>query len=203
MYTAYERLWHWLQAIVILLLVASGIIIHRPNMFAWANFDFVVPVHNVLAVLLLLNAVFSLFYHFASGEIKQYLPEPHGFFRRGIMQVEYYIKGIFQDESHPFEKTPEHKLNPLQQVTYFAILNILLPLQILTGIVMWGSTRWLQLAFTLPYIGPIHTLVAWFFVAFVIMHVYLTTTGSTPTADIEAMITGWDKVEVHEQPDAA
>jgi len=203
MYTAYERLWHWLQAIVILLLVASGIIIHRPNMFTWADFDFVVPVHNVLAVLLLLNAVFSLFYHFASGEIKQYLPEPHGFFRRGIMQVEYYIKGIFQDESHPFEKTPEHKLNPLQQVTYFAILNILLPLQILTGIVMWGSTRWLQLAFTLPYIGPIHTLVAWFFVAFVIMHVYLTTTGSTPTADIEAMITGWDKVEVHEQPDAA
>ena len=198
MYAAYERLWHWLQAIVILLLIATGIIVHRPDMFEWGNLDFVVPVHNVLAVLLVLNAVFSLFYHFASGEIKQYLPEPHGFFRRGIVQVEYYIKGIFQDAPHPFEKTTEHKLNPLQQVTYFAILNILLPLQILTGIIMWGSTRWLQLAFLLPYIGPFHTLVAWFFVAFVILHVYLTTTGATPTADIEAMITGWDKVEVHE-----
>jgi thiosulfate reductase cytochrome b subunit len=33
---------------------------------------------------------------------------------------------------------------------------------------------------------------------FVIAHVYLTTTGHTPTAHIEAMITGWDEAgETH------
>lgn len=159
-----------------------------------------VPVHNALAVLLVLNAAFSAFYHFASGEIKQYLPEPHGFFRRGIIQVDFYLRGIFKGEEHPFEKTPEHKLNPLQQVTYFAILNILLPLQIVTGLVMFGTRWWPQWAMWLPFLAPLHTLVAWFFVAFVILHVYLTTTGPTVTADLEGMFTGWDKVEVHEEP---
>jgi thiosulfate reductase cytochrome b subunit len=199
MYTFYERLWHWTQAIVILLLIATGIVVHRPDMFGWADFGLMVPIHNILAILLLINAVFAVFYHFASGEIKQYLPEPHGFFRRGIMQVDFYLRGIFKGEDHPFEKTPEQKLNPLQQVTYFAILNILLPLQILTGLLMFG-TRWRpQLATFLPFMAPLHTLVAWFFVSFVILHVYLTTTGPTVTADLEGMITGWDKVEVHEQ----
>ncbi|MEA3337540.1 MAG: cytochrome b/b6 domain-containing protein [Chloroflexota bacterium] len=202
MYTFYERLWHWTQAIVILLLIATGIVIHRPDWFGWADFGLMVPIHNILSILLVINALFAVFYHFASGEIKQYLPEPHGFFRRGITQVDFYLRGIFRGEDHPFEKTPEQKLNPLQQVTYFAILNILLPLQILTGLFMFGTRWWPQLAIFLPILAPLHTLVAWFFVAFVILHVYLTTTGSTVTADLEGMITGWDKVEVHEHPAA-
>ena len=202
MYTFYERLWHWTQAIVILLLIATGIVIHRPDLFGWADFSLMAPVHNALAILLVLNAVFAAFYHFASGQIKQYLPEPRGFFGRGIKQVDFYLRGIFQGEEHPFEKTPEHKLNPLQQVTYFAILNILLPVQIITRLLMFGTRWWPQWALWLPFLAPLHTLVAWFFVAFVILHVYLTTTGPTPTADLEGMITGWDKVEVHEHPAA-
>lgn len=198
MYTFYERLWHWLQAITILMLIATGLVIHYPDILGWADFGIVVPLHNVLAFILVFNALFSLFYHLASGEIRQYLPEPRGFFRLGLMQAEYYLRGIFQGKEHPFEKTPQHKLNPLQQVTYFAILNILLPLQIVTGLLMWGAGRWTQLAAYMPILAPVHTLVAAFFAAFVIMHVYLTTTGPTPLADIEAMITGWDKVEVHE-----
>ena len=200
MYTFYERLWHWTQAIVILLLIATGIVIHRPDIFGWADFSLMVPLHNALAILLVLNAAFAAFYHFASGEIRQYLPEPRGFFSRGIKQVDFYLRGIFQGEQHPFEKTPDRKLNPLQQLTYLAILNILLPLQIITGLLMFGAMWWPKLAEWLWYMAPLHTLVAWFFVAFVILHMYLTTTGATITADLEGMITGWDTVEVGEEP---
>ena len=49
----------------------------------------------------------------------------------------------------------------------------------------------------LPFLAPFHTLVAWAFVAFIIAHVYLTTTGHTPMAGIKSMIVGWDDVEVH------
>jgi thiosulfate reductase cytochrome b subunit len=118
------------------------------------------------------------------------------------MQIDFYLRGIFKDQEHPFEKTPERKLNPLQQVTYLVILNILLPLQIITGLLMFGVSIWPQLALHLPYLAPLHTLVAWFFVSFVILHVYLTTTGPTVTADLEGMITGWDKVEVPEHSPA-
>ena len=113
----------------------------------------------------------------------------------------FYVRGIFRNEPHPFEKVPERKLNPLQQVTYFGILNVLLPLQILTGILMWGAQRWPEIAARLgglPFLAPFHTLIAWLFATFIVMHVYLTTTGHTPLAGIKSMMLGWDEVEVHD-----
>jgi len=202
MYQAYERLWHWLQTIVIVLLLFTGLIIHRPDMFGIFSFRGMVTTHNVLAVLLALNAFLSLFYHLASGEIKQFLPRPRGFFDDAIIQARYYLQGIFKHEAHPFEKTAQRKMNPLQQATYFAILNVLLPLQGLTGILMWGVQRWPQLAAALgglPFLAPFHSLVAWMFAAFIAAHVYLTTTGgSKPLDSIKAMVTGWEDIELTE-----
>ncbi len=200
MYGVYERLWHWLQTIVIVTLLFTGLIIHKPDIFAIFSFRYVVLVHNVLAAILLVNAVLALFYHVASGEIRQFIPRPRGFFDQAITQASYYLRGIFRREKHPFEKEPQKKLNPLQQITYFGILNVLLPLQGLTGILIWGAQRWPEIVSSvggLPFLGPLHSLSAWFFAAFIVMHVYLTTTGSTPLADIKAMIMGWEEIEVH------
>ncbi|MCB0014828.1 MAG: cytochrome b/b6 domain-containing protein, partial [Anaerolineales bacterium] len=147
-----------------------------------------------------INAALSLFYHLASGEIKQYLPKPRGFFDQAITQSLFYVRGIFRNEPHPFDKDRDRKLNPLQQMTYFAILNLLLPLQIITGALMWGVQQWPETAARLgglPFLAPFHTLIAWLFASFIVMHVYLTTTGHKPMAGIRAMMMGWDEVEVH------
>ncbi len=200
MYGVYERLWHWLQTFVIVGLLFTGLIIHKPDIFGIFSFKYMVEVHNILAFLLAVNAAMALFYHLASGEIRQFLPRPYGFFDQAIEQGLYYLRGIFRGEPHPFEKTRHRKMNPLQQVTYFAILNVLLPLQGLTGILMWGAQKWPQIAATmggLSFLAPFHTLVAWLFASFIVAHVYLTTTGHTVTASIRAMIMGWDEVEVH------
>ena len=201
MYAGYERLWHWLQTFTIVGLLFTGLIIHRPDTFGIFSFNGVVIVHNVLAAILAINAALSLFYHLASGQIRQYIPRPAGFFDQSIEQAMFYLKGIFKGEVHPFEKKPEKKLNPLQQVTYIGLLNILLPLQGLTGILMWGAQRWPDLTERLgglTFLAPLHTIVAWLFAAFIVMHVYLTTTGYKPLTDIKAMITGWEDMEVHE-----
>lgn len=198
MYSVYERFWHWLQTIVIVLLLFTGLIIHRPDMFGIFSFRYVVVVHNVMAALLVLNAGLSLFYHLASGEIRQYLPHPYGFFDQAILQLKFYLRDIFKGAPHPFEKTPQKKLNPLQQATYFAILNLLLPLQIVTGALMWGVQRWPEVASKLgglPFLAPFHSLIAWLFAAFIVAHVYLTTTGHAPLAGIRAMMYGWDEIE--------
>jgi thiosulfate reductase cytochrome b subunit len=200
MYTSYERFWHWLQTASILVLLFTGLIIHKPDTFGVFSFRHVVLVHNVLAAILVLNAALSLFYHLVSGEIRQYLPRPRGFFDDAVRQTKFYLQGIFRGEAHPFDRSPDHKLNPLQQVTYFGILNVLLPLQVLTGILMWGAQRWPELAARfggLAFLGPFHSLVAWTFAAFIVGHVYLTTTGPYPTAAIKAMMVGWDEIEVH------
>lgn len=200
MYTIYERLWHWLQTFVILGLVFTGLVIHRPDAFGILSFRYAVLVHNILAGILVVNAALALFYHLASGQIRQFLPRPAGFFDHALGQAVYYLRGIFKGERHPFEKTPQEKLNPLQKVTYFSILNLLLPLQVITGTLMWGAQRWPELTARfggLPFLAPLHTLVAWLFAAFIVMHVYLTTTGHAPLAGIKAMMAGWDEVEVH------
>ncbi|MBP6786535.1 MAG: cytochrome b/b6 domain-containing protein [Candidatus Promineofilum sp.] len=198
MYDVYERLWHWLQTAAILLLLFTGLIIHKPDLFGIFSFSYVVQVHNILALLLVLNAGLSLFYHLASGEIKQFIPRPRGFFDEAFTQTLYYVRDIFRDQPHPIEKTRERKLNPLQQVTYIMVLNVLLPAQIITGALMWGAQRWAGAAAALgglPWLGPLHSLVAWTFAAFIILHVYLTTTGPTPAASIQAMMLGWEDVD--------
>jgi len=116
------------------------------------------------------------------------------------MQAMYYSQGIFAGAAHPLEKSKDNKLNPLQQITYLAILNILLPAQVITGVLIWGLQRWPHIAMELgglPVLAMVHTLVAWTFAAFIVMHVYLTTTGHAPTAGIKSMIGGWDAVEKH------
>jgi thiosulfate reductase cytochrome b subunit len=204
MYSVYERLWHWLQTFAIVLLLFTGLVIHKPDTFGIFSFRGVVLVHNILAAILGINAALSLFYHLVSGEIQQYIPRPRGFFDQTFAQARFYLQGIFKDDHHPFEKTPGKKLNPLQQITYFGILNVLLPLQGITGALIWGAQRWPQWAGRfggLPFLAPFHTLIAWLFASFIVMHVYLTTTGHTPAAAIKAMIMGWDEVEVHREED--
>jgi len=67
---------------------------------------------------------------------------------------------------------------------------------------MWGVQKWPALAGKLgglPFLAPFHTLIAWLFAAFIVGHVYLTTTGGPrPLDSIKAMVTGWEEVETHE-----
>jgi thiosulfate reductase cytochrome b subunit len=206
MYDAYRRFWHWLQAISIVALLLTGLIIHRPDVFAAFSFSTVVSLHNILAALLVINAALSLFYHLATERIQEFIPRPYGFFDDAIRQTKYYVSGIFKGEPHPFEKRPDDRMNPLQKLTYFGILNVLLPLQILTGAMMWGAQKWPDVAGALgglPLLAPFHSLVAWLFASFIVMHVYLTTTGATPLEALRAMVTGYEEVETHESaPDA-
>jgi len=47
----------------------------------------------------------------------------------------------------------------------------------------------------LQWVAYAHTAGAFMMLVFFFVHVYLTTTGHTPTAHIKTMITGWEDVE--------
>jgi thiosulfate reductase cytochrome b subunit len=201
MYEPYRRFWHWLQTITIVTLLFTGLIIHRPDVFGAFSFRGVVTVHNVLAVILVLNAALSLFYHITTEKIREFIPHPYGFFDDAIVQAKYYVGGIFKGEGHPFEKLPTSRMNPIQKMTYFMILNVLLPLQIITGALMWSVQKFPQYANALgglPFLAPFHSLVAWLFGTFILVHVYMTTTGATPLEAMRGMVTGYEEVAVHE-----
>ena len=52
---------------------------------------------------------------------------------------------------------------------------------------------------TVNYVAILHTLGAFLLITFVVIHVYLTTTGETPLTSIQAMLTGWEVVHVDEK----
>ncbi len=200
MYEPYRRFWHWLQTLSIVILLLTGLIIHRPDIFGAFSFRGIVTVHNVLAIILVINAALSLFYHIATDKLREFIPHPYGFFDDAILQAKYYINGIFKGEGHPFEKRPNSRMNPIQQMTYFMILNVLLPLQIITGALMWSVQKFPAFANALgglPFLAPFHSLIAWLFATFILVHVYMTTTGATPLESFRAMVTGYEEVEKH------
>ena len=197
LYTLYERLWHWGQALGILALLLSGLAIRRPDLLPFVPFAAAVRVHDLLALLLISNAALGLFFYVTTGTVRQLLPEPRDFISLSVRQAHYYLRGIFRGDPHPLEKRAEARLNPLQRATYLLIMNVLLPLQVLTGLLMWAGTRWPWLTDAVGGAGLValvHAMGAWAFASFIVAHAYLTTTGHKPTSSIKAMILGWEEL---------
>lgn len=192
LYTRYERAWHWLQMALILVLLATGFEIH--GWYTLLGFERAVTVHNTAGITWLIAFAFFVFWIFTTGEWKQYVPTT----RKMIDVIRYYSYGIFRGEPHPVPKRKDAKHNPLQRLTYLSLAAMLLPLQMLTGFLYWRYNDWAAWGLDflpLSVIAVIHTILAFAILQFLIIHVYMTTTGHTISAHIKAMITGWEEVE--------
>lgn len=193
----YERLWHWTMALSGVFLIWSGLEIHRAGTPWLLDLGGAISLHNAFAVVLMLNAFLALFYHLATKAIRNFIPAPQGLVGRILEHMTYQSRGIFYGGPHP-TNAPGHKLNPLQQLTYLALLNVLFPLQIVTGLLIWSVGHWPDVAAAvggLATLAPLHNFGSWLFLSFFVLHVYLVTTGRTPTEHLESMITGYQPVE--------
>jgi len=199
LFTAYERLWHWVMALSVLFLMATGLQIHFPggiHLFPAAN---AIATHNFMAVVLMVNAFLALFYHLATAAIRQFLPGRQGVAAAVRLQARYYSRDIFRGLPAPHPRSPERKLNVLQQITYLGLLNVLFPFQMVTGAMIWlvGKSPAFAAALGGPgVIAPLHTLGSWMFISFLAAHIYLTTTGHTVFSHVRGMIEGYEEVEV-------
>ncbi len=194
-YKVFERFWHWTQSILIFTLALTGFEVN--GAYEVLGYETAVNVHNFSAISLIILIIFAIFWHFTTGEWRQYIPTK----KNMKAQIEYYITGIFRNAPHPTRKTILSKLNPLQRLTYLALKIILIPLMVITGILymlyrygMNGEIHSLKIG-SLEPIALLHTIGAFLILAFVIAHIYLTTTGHTPTSNIKAMLTGWEELE--------
>jgi thiosulfate reductase cytochrome b subunit len=194
LYSLHERIWHWLQAVAIMLLILSGLAMHYPDRFGiLGSMSRALQWHSWLGWALILNACLGIFYHLTAEKYHHFLPRVEDFTGAAVRQARFYLYGIFKGERHPLETDPRRKLNPLQRITYLLLLNILLPFQMVTGILLWGADRWplfVQRVGGLWFLGPAHTLGAFLFLAFLVSHIYLATTGPTPLTLVKAIVTG-------------
>jgi thiosulfate reductase cytochrome b subunit len=193
LYSRYERFWHWLQAALIILLLLTGFAINGP--FPLFGFETAVDTHNTLGLTWLIAFAFFVFWMFTTGEWKQYIPTT----KKMLAVIRYYSWGIFRGESHPVPKRKEAKHNPLQRLTYLSLAALLLPLQMASGFLYWGYNSWSTWGIPewlpLEWIALVHTACAFAILQFLVIHLYMTTTGHNITAHIRAMISGWEEVE--------
>jgi thiosulfate reductase cytochrome b subunit len=194
-YRRFERFWHWLQAAFIIFLGVTGFEIHGSIRFF--GYDQAVRYHNIASISLLVLIAFAIFWHFTTGEWKQYLPT-----RKNLLaQLEYYVLGIFRNAPHPTKKTVLSKLNPLQKLVYAGLKALVIPVMVLTGLLYIFyryPQRYEVLSLNidgLQVIATLHTIGAFLLVAFFIAHLYLITTGRTVTSNLKAMITGYEERE--------
>lgn len=195
-YKAYERFWHWMQAFLILFLALTGFEIH--SSYSLFGFETAVDLHNKAAWAFIVLIIFTIFWHFTTGEWKQYLPTTKNL----RAQAEFYVFGIFRNAPHPTRKTLISKLNPLQRLVYLGLKILVIPIMVVSGLFYMfyrypqsGSIQTANIE-SLELIALLHTLGAFLLVAFVIVHLYLITTGHTLTSNLKAMITGWEELEV-------
>lgn len=199
LYTLFNRIWHWSQALLIILLALTGFEVRGTfSVFGYAR---AVNLHNILAVTLVVLVVFAVFWHITTGEWRQYVPT-RAFLRE---MVAFYLTGIFRGAPHPVRKERTAKLNPLQRLAYLGFKVLIIPVQVSTGALYYYYPNLNALGWspsTLWVIAILHVLGAFGLLAFLIGHVYLATTGHTPGSNFKAMILGWE--EVHpDQPGEA
>ncbi|MEW5733349.1 MAG: cytochrome b/b6 domain-containing protein [Thermodesulfobacteriota bacterium] len=192
MYTRFERFWHWAQAVLVILLLATGLETH--GLYGILGYEKATEWHNALGIGWMVLYVFILFWLATTGEWKQYVPTT----KRLMAMARYYAFGIFRGEESPVAKSREAKLNPLQRLTYVAISLVLIPFQIATGLMYYTYSTWSARGWDLSLgeVAGLHTAGAYAFLAFLVVHVYMTTTGHRVLSHIKAMITGWEDVPV-------
>ena len=197
LYKRFERFWHWGQTILVLTLIFTGFEIHGTTSFM--GYEQAVKVHDISAWAFLVLIVFAIFWHLTTNEFKQYLPTK----KNMQAQLNYYLIGIFANAPHPTKKRTLSKLNPLQRVTYFVLKIVLIPIMVVSGL-LYMYFDYPELGFQMDSLEPIalvHTIGAYLLLTFLIVHLYLITTGHTLTSNLEAMVTGWEKVDDHEVMD--
>ena len=191
MYSRFERLWHWIQALTVILLLITGFEIH--GTYALLGFESAVDVHVIAAWTLIGIWGLAVFWHMVTGEWRQYIPSSAN---RVVAMVKYYAFDIFMGGGHPHHKTRREKLNPMQRLAYLSLHVIILPGAVLSGLLYlfypsWGSIglgNW-----SLVTIALLHTAMAFAMLVFLIVHLYLAlTTSKEPLGYLKAMMTGYE-----------
>ncbi len=192
-YSRFERLWHWLQAVAIITLLFTGLRIHGVHQLI--GFEAAVNIHTVVALGLLALWAFATFWLFTTGNWRHYMPTRQGLWRI----VRFYSYGIFQGEKHPYRKAFWRKHNPLQAAAYLGLKIIIFPMVWISGLLylyLVAGGSWPGLVNFPDSIALVHTLAAFALILFLLVHLYMLTIGEGFLKHVRPMLNGFDMVDL-------
>jgi Ni/Fe-hydrogenase 1 B-type cytochrome subunit len=212
------RLFHWLNALCVVVLAVTGYLIGNPlavqssaeaSQMYW--FGTVRFIHFLTAWIWIAVAILRVYWGFVGNEYvryKNFLPRTKEQWKEVGMVLRCDIVQIWRGVSSSIGH------NPLAGLSYTIAFGAFL-FQVFTGLGMYSamSSNWFVdlFAWVIPLFGGDHIvrlwhhLAMWFFVVFVIVHVYLSAYHDyvEATGTISSMVGGWKFVHREAPPESA
>ncbi len=197
-YDGIIRTGHWLNALFIITLIVTGFTMHYSGPSHVLGY-----LHNMTGISLTVLYIFFLIHAVVRLDYKQYFP--------GIKEIlsgqlvkdlikngMFYLHGIFVGTKNPFHSSHEHRLMPIQKVSYMMAMYVQVPLVVITGVVLVDPAN---LPFVVSLIGMenmnfvfiVHLLAAFTVFMFLIIHLYMITAGDKIAQHLMTMVTGYHK----------
>jgi thiosulfate reductase cytochrome b subunit len=200
LYPVWVRLWHLFNGLLFLVLILTGLSMQYSNPeYPMLRFDLAVSIHNTSGILLSFNYIFVFIGNIVTPNGRFYHIKLAGFSRELVMQAKFYLFGLFKGEKAPFPINADRKFNPLQKISYVAVLYFLMPLVILTGWAMiFPELIFFNKAFGtsgLHFTDLIHILMGFILSLFMVVHIYLCTIGKPISSHFKAMMSGWHHID--------
>ena len=190
------RLWHLINAIMFLLLILTGLSMQY-SIFS-IRFDIAVTLHNICGIILSISYLYYFIANFLTGNLKYYRIKFKGFIKKLMLQFRYYTLGIFKKEKEPFPLTEKRKFNPLQKLSYVAVMYFFVPLIIISGLAMLFPKVIYDRILGVPGMlitDIVHIIAGFIGSIFMIIHVYFCTIGTKPLSNFKSIINGYTEIE--------
>ena len=198
LYTLPIRVWHWVNAFLIFSLIITGIQLRVPDVAVLAHYSQAVWLHKYAGFCMASSFIFWLCYVLASGSFRKHYLMRARDIKGMVSQALFYGYGVFMGTANPFSPTPDDKFNPMQKVAYFTVMVFFTPVILITGILFSDIlyfVSYINAMGGLRVLDALHVVVAYIFVLYLMVHLYMATLGHTLFAHTKAMIVGYEEEE--------
>lgn len=195
LYPLWVRIWHGINALGIITLIVTGISMqYSTASFVLIDFKTAINLHNIAGI-----TVSAFYLMFFVGNIVT----PNGFFyrfklkgttRRIVKQAKFYLYCLFKIEVAPFPVNGKRKFNPLQKYSYIGIMYFVLPFVIVSGIALLYPELIIEDVYNVSGImltAVLHGIAGFLIFIFLLVHIYVSTIGESPTKNFKSILTGW------------
>ena len=196
-YPLWLRIWHGFNALGIIILIFTGIVMQSSIESPVIGFNLAVNLHNIAGVIVTISYFVFFIGNIVTKNGRFYLIKFKGFLQRPMKQAYYYAWGMFHGMKSPFPLSEKRKFNPLQKYSYVAVMYIAVPIVIITGFALLFPEMIIEVVYGFSGVlvtAVFHSAVGFFISIFLICHLYVASIGKSPLENFKSIISGWHHI---------
>lgn len=196
-YPLWLRIWHGINAVGIILLIITGLLMQSGHESSFISFGVVIKMHNITGTIVGLNYLLFLIGNMVTNNSKFYIVKPKGFLKRPMKQAYYYTWGMFHGMKAPYPLSEKRKFNPLQKYFYILVMYIAVPLVVITGFTLLFPEIIVEKIYNISGVlitAVFHSALGFIISVFLIIHLYVSSIGKSPLENFKSIITGWHHI---------